>query len=992
MDINKVLMEYDSMFGKNTLEEIENYLVSNIEAAYEEPDYYSAVTLLNEFIGFCRDTSQNEKGKECCNQTIILMNRLGLGDTVEYATSMLNVANAYRAFGMFQESLDLYSKVENNYKKNLAPNEFNYASLYNNWSLLYQEMNDFDSAEFMLKKALRIVDRYPNATVEQATTRTNLAVTMFKISQEEKNGLHGKDREREAEATYREGMSYLKHALKIYENDGGKDFHYSAALTAMGDALYMKEDYTGASKNYSRAMAELEKHVGRTEAYDRIQEKYESAFRRSEMEMGAVRSTFFSEESKADEENDDDSYEEEQVKESADEKSDDVNTEDEASETGPEKKYFKNNMQRCRAFYREQGAPMINRLFPQYESKIAVGLVGEGSDCFGFDDEISMDHDYEVGFCMWLTDEDYDAISGRLQFEYENLLTKYGSYYVMQKEENVSEENSEAAPVDRFIDGRRGVFKISEFYNKLIFAYTKNNASNGISDFAQIPDSVWFEANDEGFAAATNGHVFRDDLGEFSRIRELLLNYYPRKVWTLKLAEELHNFSQYAQSNYERMMARNDYITAELCIAKASESAMRIAYILDKTYAPYYKWMRRGMNTLHKLKDVAIMLDNIAKLPCQTEAWTDRKYNPYTINENDAVVISFEAVARRIQGELVAAGLVTGQSTFLENYCQMIADSAMLGAGSDEFTDNDSAFYDESMKTTDKLFENGKVVNNTKASETEAYKGNDSVFENTEAFSNDSVFANVRSRDSAFSNTDDMDDSEFGGGKTVDDAIKNYWIERFADDKTSRRTKEITKEELVEDIIHHEWQQFDKVENEGGRADCQDDWNTFSLMRRSQYEAWDTDVLESYRNDLIDAGARGWNLITEKYARMMQSTAPEKYKELEDSLPERNEERIAIQEEIIRIQVAWMEEFAENFPKMAANSRSIHTSEDTEFNTSYETYLRGELGTYSDDTLILYGRFIVKTEKEGKNLAYIIMNNTAKGYGYASLAEAEASL
>lgn len=67
-------------------------------------------------------------------------------------------------------------------------------------------------------------------------------------------------------------MSYLNHALKIYEKDGGKDFHYSAALAAMGDAIYMKADYIGATRYYGRAMAELEKHVGRTEAYDRIQE------------------------------------------------------------------------------------------------------------------------------------------------------------------------------------------------------------------------------------------------------------------------------------------------------------------------------------------------------------------------------------------------------------------------------------------------------------------------------------------------------------------------------------------------------------------------------------------------------------------------------------------------------------------------------------------------------------------------------------------------
>ena len=84
-----------------------------------------------------------------------------------------------------------------------------------------------------------------------------------------------------------------------------------------------------------------------------------------------------------------------------------------------------------------------------------------------------------------------------------------------------------------------------------------------------------------------------------------------------------------------------------------------------------------------------------------------------------------------------------------------------------------------------------------------------------------------------------------------------------------------------------------------------------------------------------------------------------------------------------------MEEFAEKFPKMAGNARSIHTNEDTAFNTSYETYLRGEMGTYSESTLILYGRFITGLLQENRNLAYEIMENTAKLYGYESVEAAE---
>ena len=195
--------------------------------------------------------------------------------------------------------------------------------------------------------------------------------------------------------------------------------------------------------------------------------------------------------------------------------------------------------------------------------------------------------------------------------------------------------------------------------------------------------------------------------------------------------------------------------------------------------------------------------------------------------------------------------------------------------------------------------------------------------------------------------------------------------------------------QLIDKIVALEWKQFDKVQNEGGRASCQNDFETFSIMRKSQYFTWSKKLLSSYYNDLLVAEQNGWNLIMEKYARMMKSTAPEKYVKLEKELPIRNKEREIITEEIIKIQVEWMEEFSSKFPKMAGNARSIHSYEDNEWNTSYETYLRGELGIYGEETFILYGKFITRLLIENRNLAYEIMSNTARLYGYESVESAE---
>jgi hypothetical protein len=320
-------------------------------------------------------------------------------------------------------------------------------------------------------------------------------------------------------------------------------------------------------------------------------------------------------------------------------------------------------------------------------------------------------------------------------------------------------------------------------------------------------------------------------------------------------------------------MARKDAVTAMICVAKGVESAMDLVYLLEKTYAPYYKWKNKGLANSKLAKQIVPILEKIAKNPSQANVWEGYRYSAASVQLEDANVALFEEVAKRILDEMVRKDLVSGNETFLEYYIPQILNGKDMG--------------------------------------------------------------------------------------------------------------------MIDKVIAEEWSQFDKVQNIGGRADCQDDYETFSIMRKAQYMLWSKEMLESFYEDLITARDKGWNLITEKYARMMQSTNPLEYARLENDLPEINEDRIKIQEEIIKIQVGWMEDFAKLYPKLSGNMRTIHTSSDTSFNTSYETYLRGELCTYSEKTMILYASFIIGLLNAGRNLAIEVMGNTAKLYGFDSLLEAE---
>ncbi|WEV68967.1 DUF4125 family protein [Bifidobacterium sp. ESL0775] len=216
----------------------------------------------------------------------------------------------------------------------------------------------------------------------------------------------------------------------------------------------------------------------------------------------------------------------------------------------------------------------------------------------------------------------------------------------------------------------------------------------------------------------------------------------------------------------------------------------------------------------------------------------------------------------------------------------------------------------------------------------------------------------------------------------------NATQQRTQEDATSTDDQE--RLDLLERVVKHEWDQFQKTDNEGGRAACQGNWPTFHQMRLSQFMTWPVPLLKSYADDLDEADRVDRNLITEKYGRMMISTWPQEYHaDIEPYIPARSAERVAEQEKVITQQLAWADDFRSRYPKLGREMRVLHTSEDTHEKTSFETYLRGELGTYSDKTFRLYQDFIESLAAANRNLTEETIRNTVLLGGFKSLDEAE---
>jgi Protein of unknown function (DUF4125) len=200
------------------------------------------------------------------------------------------------------------------------------------------------------------------------------------------------------------------------------------------------------------------------------------------------------------------------------------------------------------------------------------------------------------------------------------------------------------------------------------------------------------------------------------------------------------------------------------------------------------------------------------------------------------------------------------------------------------------------------------------------------------------------------------------------------------------------KEDLIAGIVEIEWRMFENVPNAGGTAACQEDPATFEIMRSSQAMSWSEEALESYLDDLTDAEHNNRNLLTEKYARMMQSTSPLEYTQIEHLLPPLDPQVVPLIDAISEIVLEWEEELSTKYPCILQRGRPIHSSEDTPFATSIETYLRGELATYSPGTLRLYLEHLQELKSENINGSAITLMHTMKRYGFKSLEEADEKL
>jgi hypothetical protein len=226
-------------------------------------------------------------------------------------------------------------------------------------------------------------------------------------------------------------------------------------------------------------------------------------------------------------------------------------------------------------FFTTHGLPLLDDRFPLTRDRIAAGLAGDGSDCFGFDDELSRDHDWGPGFCLWLTREDFETCGRDLAAAYGELP---GTFLGFSRRESAWGQH------------RVGVCEIGAFYRTF-------------TGYDHLPGNLneWLSIPENALAACTNGSVFYDPLGEFTRWRNHLCAFYPEDVRLKKIASRCMTIAQSGQYNLSRCLKRGDLFAAQYAETKFCADVISLVFLINRRYTPFYKWMHRAMAGLPRL-------------------------------------------------------------------------------------------------------------------------------------------------------------------------------------------------------------------------------------------------------------------------------------------------------------------------------------------------------------------------------------------------------
>lgn len=575
MNVEACLKQLDDLFQYKKLAEVEPFLLECVQQSLVENEPEATLVFLNELIGYYRSVSRDEDALMIGQRALLWVHDLGAENTLAHATTLINYATALRAAGKLNQALENYDQALA--VLDLFPLEdvqYQKASLFNNMSLVYQAAGEDERAIDAILTALTLIEK---PSVDQAISLVNLAGCYYRLNRGE------------------EGFKISQKAVSLFLNlNETEDAHYAAALASLADGYAWQDDYNNAARVNEQAIQYQLDSFGQNQDYLALVEKQKVFLERCGRGIeipGLIEAT---------------------------------------------KPKTMTGLELSRAYYERYGKRALHEQFAEIADQLAIGLVGMGSECLKCDDEISQDHDFGPGFCIFVPASLSPLYLSKLQAFYEQLPKRFMGY--------TRKETSEGK-------GRVGVIVIEDFFNQMTGCPTGPKTKLD-----------WLNVADSWLLMASNGEIFEDASGYFSGIWQNIRNYYPQDVYLKKLSKTLAEMARDGQYQYARCMARHDQNAAMLYLYQFIEASLQCLFMMNRQYMPYTKWQFQMAESLPIGKDILTGLKQLMKI---TEVDETIYQDQRMVQLADPRVRLIEEIAREVVKWLNETGLSQNEDPYL---------------------------------------------------------------------------------------------------------------------------------------------------------------------------------------------------------------------------------------------------------------------------------------------------------------------------------------